>query len=196
MPNVLAKLGADVLGVNPYASTGGIMAFDRWHQAEGVASVVRASGAHLGAVLDPDGEHLTLIDDEGHVLTDDESLFAMVSLVGGHLLGDQIAVPISTSRIIEQLAAENGVKIRYTKISTAALMDAACDPGVGFAAERRRRVHPAGLPAGLRRRGHARQVARAARQGRRARCRRSWPRHRGRTWCTTPSSRRGTARAW
>jgi mannose-1-phosphate guanylyltransferase/phosphomannomutase len=85
-------------------------------------------------VLDPDGEHLTLIDDEGHVLTDDESLFAMVSLVGGHLLGDQIAVPISTSRIIEQLAAENGVKIRYTKTSTAALMDAACDPGVGFAA--------------------------------------------------------------
>ena len=134
MPNVLAKLNADVLGVNPYASTGGVMAFDRWHQAEGVASVVRASGAHLGAVLDPDGEHLTLIDDEGHVLTDDESLFAMVSLVGGHLLGDQIAVPISTSRVIEQLAAENGVKIRYTKTSTAALMDAACDPGVGFAA--------------------------------------------------------------
>ena len=28
-------------------------------------SLVRASGAHLGAVLDPDGEHLTLIDDDG-----------------------------------------------------------------------------------------------------------------------------------
>ena len=29
MPNVLAKLGADVLAVNPYASTAGILAFDR-----------------------------------------------------------------------------------------------------------------------------------------------------------------------
>ena len=28
MPNVLAKLGADVLAVNPYASTGGIINFD------------------------------------------------------------------------------------------------------------------------------------------------------------------------
>ena len=29
MPNVLAKLGADILGVNPYASTSGALAFDR-----------------------------------------------------------------------------------------------------------------------------------------------------------------------
>ena len=74
MPNVLAKLGADVLAVNPYASTAGrLIASTAAAAAERVAGLVRASGAHLGAVIDPDGERLTLIDDEGDVLTDTEA---------------------------------------------------------------------------------------------------------------------------
>ncbi len=134
MPNVLAKVGADVLGVNPYASTQGIIEFDRFEHAAQVASVVRASGAHVGAVLDPDGEHLTLIDDEGHILTDTEALLAMCSLVSGHLLGDQIALPVATTRLAEELVAPHGVSIRWTKTSTAALMSAATEERVGFAA--------------------------------------------------------------
>ena len=70
MPNVLAKLGADVLAVNPYASTSGRARLrPRRARRANVAGLVRASGAHLGAAIDPDGEHLTLIDDEGHVLS-------------------------------------------------------------------------------------------------------------------------------
>ena len=46
MPNVLAKLGADVLAVNPFASTAGVMSCDRDEHAASVASLVRASGAH------------------------------------------------------------------------------------------------------------------------------------------------------
>ena len=32
-------------------------------------------------MLDPDGERIILIDDEGHILTDEQALLAMVSLV-------------------------------------------------------------------------------------------------------------------
>ncbi len=134
MPNVLAKLGADVLGVNPYASTAGAMTFDRRAHADHVAGLVLAAGAKLGAVLDPDGEHLTLIDDEGRVLDDTTALLAMVSLVAGHMVGDRIALPVTVSRAAEDLVAAHGVSILYTKTSTAALMDAATSPGVGFAA--------------------------------------------------------------
>ncbi|CAN5514168.1 mannose-1-phosphate guanyltransferase [soil metagenome] len=134
MPNVLAKLGADVLGVNPYAATVGAMAFDRDHHAKEVAALVRASGAHLGAVLDPDGDRLTLIDDEGLVLDDTQSLLALVSLVSGHLVGDRIALPVSVTSAARALATEHGVTVLPTKTSTPALMDAATTPGVGFAA--------------------------------------------------------------
>jgi mannose-1-phosphate guanylyltransferase/phosphomannomutase len=134
MPNVLAKLGADVLGVNPYAATVGTIGFDRFEHAANVASVVRASGAHVGAVLDPDGEHLTLVDDEGHILTDTESLLAMCTLVSGHLLGDHVAVPVSTTRSVQDLVKPRGVTVLWTKTSTAALMAASSEERVGFAA--------------------------------------------------------------
>ena len=81
MPNVLSKLGAEVLSVNPYASTRQSLTFDRWEHAAQVSELVRASGAHLGAVIDTDGEYITLVDDTGHILTDDEGLMALLYLV-------------------------------------------------------------------------------------------------------------------
>ena len=134
MPNVLAKLGADILGINPYASTLGALNFERMAHATGVAAVVRASGAHLGAVLDPDGEHLTLIDDAGNILTDDQALLALLTLVSGHLVGDTVALPVTVTRQAEDIATAHGVRVRRTKVSTPALMVAASEPGVGFAA--------------------------------------------------------------
>ncbi|MBI2710219.1 MAG: NTP transferase domain-containing protein [Actinobacteria bacterium] len=134
MPNVLSQLGADVLGVNPYASTAGVMHFDRLVQAGSVGELVRASGAALGAVLNPDGEHLTLVDDRGRVLDDATALHAVLRLVAGHLLGDTVALPVNVSQVTERLVAPFGVRVRYTKTSTSALMEAATDPGVGFAA--------------------------------------------------------------
>ena len=48
MPNVLSKLGAEVLTVNPYASTRQALSFDRWRHAGEVGELVRAAGAQLG----------------------------------------------------------------------------------------------------------------------------------------------------
>ena len=114
MPNVLAKLGADVLAVNPFASTARRDAATTSHaHAERVAGLVRASGAHLGAVIDPDGERLTLIDDEGHVLTDTEALLALLELVcrpparrPGRPAGGDDAARRAT------VAARHGVKVQ------------------------------------------------------------------------------------
>ena len=73
MPNVLAKLEAEVLVVNPYANTASVLAFDRPAAAARVADLVRASGAHLGAVIDPGGEHVDVVDDQGQMLSDDQA---------------------------------------------------------------------------------------------------------------------------
>ena len=73
MPNVLSKLGRRRAGGQPVRLHRGGHGLRPGAHAEQVAELVRASGAHLGAVIDPDGEHLTLIDDEGHVLTDTEA---------------------------------------------------------------------------------------------------------------------------
>jgi len=134
MPTLLGKLGADVLAVNPYVSTAGRVAFDERQALERVAALVRTSGAHLGAVLDPDGERLRLVDDQGRVLTDVEALLGFVDLVSDHLVGDTIALPVNVTERARTIAQRHGAHVVATKVSTAALMAAATSPGVGFAA--------------------------------------------------------------
>jgi mannose-1-phosphate guanylyltransferase/phosphomannomutase len=151
MPSVLAKLGADVLAVNPFAATAGAAAFDAADHAGNLRNVVRSSGAQLGAVIDPDGEHITLIDDNGHVLTDDEALFVLVHLVCANAAPGErvkIAVPVAVSSLVERYAVEHGAEIVWTKLSTPHLMEVASSAGVAFAASQEGGyIFPAFLPA-------------------------------------------------
>jgi mannose-1-phosphate guanylyltransferase / phosphomannomutase len=148
MPNVLAKLGADVLAVNPYASTAGAAAFDRATHAAQVGDLVRASGAHLGAVLDPGGERLTMVDDSGHVLTDDQGLLALLTLVCAAEDKPNVALPVSVSQVAERICADAGAEIFWTKLSMPHLMEVARSAGVAFAASQEGGyIFPSFLPA-------------------------------------------------
>ena len=135
MPNVLSKLGADVLVVNPFASTKSMVSFDPAAAAARVAGIVCASGAHLGAVLDSDGERLTLIDNEGHVLSHVEASLAFIELVCDHLIGDRVAVPLNATSHVEAIAARHNKGTLFTKLGRSSLMAAATEPDVGFAAD-------------------------------------------------------------
>jgi mannose-1-phosphate guanylyltransferase/phosphomannomutase len=134
MPSVLSKLGAEVLAVNPYASTAGALAFDRWQHAARVGDLVRASGSHLGAVIDPNGEYITIVDDGGHVLSDNEALLALLSLVLSTNEKPRIAVPVAASQTVEEMCRQSGAEIVWTKLSTPALMEVACNGDITFAA--------------------------------------------------------------
>ena len=148
MPHVLSKVGADVLAVNPYASTAGSVAFDRWAHAARVADLVKASGAHLGAVIHGDGEHITLVDDSGHVLTDDEGLFTLLTLVVKAYDKPRVALPVSVGRVAEEICVEAGAEIEWTKLSTAHLMEISAGSDVQFASSQEGGyIFPSFLPA-------------------------------------------------
>ena len=134
MPNLLSKLDADVLVVNPYAQTPGAMTVDRSASAARVADLVRASGAHLGAVIDPDCEYLTIVDDEGTVLSNDQALLVLLRLVVETQPEPKVAMPVAVSMAAEQICAEAGVPVTFTKLSSAHLMEVAASGGVTFAA--------------------------------------------------------------
>ena len=135
MANVFSKLGAEVLAVNPYVSTQGVVEFDRDAHATQVGDLVRASAANLGAVIDPSGERLTLIDDRGHVLNPNEGLLAVLTLVRHRIEGDRVALPVSATMRAGEILGEAGVHVLATKTTASALMDASRAPGVGFAAD-------------------------------------------------------------
>ena len=134
MPNLLSKLGTEVLAVNPYVSTAGILAFDRQLHGEQVGGLVRTSGARLGAVLDPGGEQLTLIDDTGRLLDDTTTLLVLLTLLGEDLADREVALPVAVTMHAEALVERHGGRVRPTKLAPASIMEAAAAPEVVFAA--------------------------------------------------------------
>ncbi len=148
MPNVLAKLGAEVLSVNPYASTALATGFDLDVHAKRVAELVRASGAHLGAVIHPDGEKLTIVDDAGQILDDDSALFALLNLVCATTEHARVALPVSVGRGAQELCDRYGAEIVWTKLSASHLMEVASGENITFAASQEGGyIFPSFLPA-------------------------------------------------
>ncbi len=135
MPNVLAKMGAEVLSVNPFASTAAAAgaAEDVRRRTEDIGNLVRASGSDLGVVFDSDGETATFIDDRGEALTAERALLVLVSLVCRTRPDARLALPVSVSREAERIASAHGATITWTKLSAAQLMEVAGRGNIDFA---------------------------------------------------------------
>jgi mannose-1-phosphate guanylyltransferase/phosphomannomutase len=150
MPNVLPKIGASVLGVNPYATTAGVATAgeDLDTRLKTIGDLVRTSGSDLGFVFDAEGESATLVDDLGTTLNDEQALLALVSLVCETVPGAHIALPVSVSSVAERIAADAGATIVWTKLSSANLMEVAGGGGIDFAASQEGGyIWPSFLPA-------------------------------------------------
>ena len=134
MPNLLTKLGAEVLSVNPFTSTASatLIADSRDAQVARLADLVRVSGSDLGFVIDPDGEVATAVDDHGHVLTPQELLLGLVSLIGEAMPDASIAVPVNVTSAVERILGRPGAVVR-TNVWGAGLRDAAVSGEVAFA---------------------------------------------------------------
>jgi mannose-1-phosphate guanylyltransferase/phosphomannomutase len=135
MPNLLSKVKADVLSINPYAQTPGMISVDRVSSAARVVQSVRGSGADLGAVIDAGGEHLTLVDGTGRILTDDEALMVFLDLMTAGDEPVRVALPATVSYRAYQLCASRGAEIITTALSSSLLMEAAASGGVTYAAD-------------------------------------------------------------
>jgi mannose-1-phosphate guanylyltransferase/phosphomannomutase len=133
MPAVLAKIGADVLAVNPFAATRA-KEDDRSERLERIGELVRASASDLGMVIDPDGETGTVVDDAGHPLGTEQTLLALLTLVAEARPGARVALPVSVSKEAERIATERGAEIVWTKLSASNLMEVASSDRVDFAA--------------------------------------------------------------
>jgi mannose-1-phosphate guanylyltransferase/phosphomannomutase len=137
----LSKVGADVLSINPYAQTPGMIAVDRATSEARVADAVRGSGADLGAVIDAGGEHLTLIDGTGRVLSGDQAIMVFLDLLttesgaGSGAAPVRVVLPVTASDRAVALCAARGAEVRTSSLSLSGLMEAAAAGGVSFAAD-------------------------------------------------------------
>ncbi|MCA1727066.1 MAG: NTP transferase domain-containing protein [Actinobacteria bacterium] len=136
-PAVLGRAGADVLAVNAVLDEERVVmdVADQRRQIEAVAGLVRASGADLGAILDPTGERIRLVDDRARVLDPAVAMLAFADIVARMHDAPRFAAPVSVSSAFGEIARSAGGSIEWTRIAPAALMSAALESDVDMAAD-------------------------------------------------------------
>lgn len=139
MPVVLGRLGIESVSLNAFVDptrrhAGGP---PQSEQVKELADVVAALHANLGVVVNNPGERIWLIDELGTVLAGDELLACLVSLVM-RIVGEgcKVAVPVSATSAIEQLAFKYGATVIRTPVDARSLMEAAGrEPNLCFAGD-------------------------------------------------------------
>jgi mannose-1-phosphate guanylyltransferase / phosphomannomutase len=134
MPSLLTKLGAEVLAVNPFASTASATATAEVRDAQvaRLADLVRVSGSDLGFVIDPEGELAVVVDDTGHILEPEELLLSVVALIKEAIPGASVAVPVNATSAVEAILGSKDAVVR-TRLWGTGLMEAASARNVVFA---------------------------------------------------------------
>ena len=134
MPSLLTKLGAEVLAVNPFASTSSATSSAEVRDAQvgRLAELVRVSGSDLGFVIDPEGELAVVVDDRGHVLEPEELLLSVVTLIKEACPGAGVAVPVNVTNAVERILGSTAEVVR-TRLWGASLMETASARAVMFA---------------------------------------------------------------
>lgn len=147
MPNLLAKLGAEVFAINPFASTSGAADFDPLRNGKVVGDLVTSAGAGLGVMFSAGGQLLIVVDDAGRMLEHTQLVLALIELRGS-LEGARVALPVSMTSKATELVESRGGSVLLTQTSGAAIMGAASEPFVCLAADSSGRfVVPGFMPA-------------------------------------------------
>jgi phosphomannomutase len=99
-----------------------------------VSPLVRADGAHIGFALDPDSDRLALIDDNGRYIGEELTL-ALAARFRLNKERGPVVVNMSTSRVVEDVAARFGCAFHRSAVGEANVADKMLEVGAVFGGE-------------------------------------------------------------
>jgi mannose-1-phosphate guanylyltransferase/phosphomannomutase len=143
LPAVLGRLNCEVIALNANldATKTTKSAGEFKKCLNQLSSIVRSLDADIGIHLDSGGEKVFLVDDTGDIMDGETALNLITLLVLKTMKSagrkGAIAVPVTASRAIEQMARTYGFETRRTKMSPRGLMEAAAAEDVVFVGEER-----------------------------------------------------------
>lgn len=97
-------------------------------------ALVRRAGAHIGFATDPDVDRLALVSDEGKAIGEDYTLALATRVVLRHRTG-AVVTNLSTSRIVDDMAAERGVSVSRAPVGEVNVALAMRDAGAVIGGE-------------------------------------------------------------
>lgn len=137
LPVLFGKMGVEVVALNAYLDERKITKSEEEYQEalKTLAEIVVSLKCQAGFMLDAGAEKLFLVDDRGKVLSGDESLACLAYLVLKAKPGSAIAVPVTASSVLEEIASSFKGKVIYTKTSSSSMMLEAKKKSVAFVGE-------------------------------------------------------------
>jgi mannose-1-phosphate guanylyltransferase/phosphomannomutase len=139
LPTLLARIGIDVLTVNnrldDTAPTETLS--EHMRALERLGELVASSRAAFGVRFDPVGERISLVDERGVIVHDDRALLVLMDLVAAERHTGRIALPVTTTRVAEDVARFHRVGIHWAPTSPDELTKAAAASDVIFAGDGR-----------------------------------------------------------
>jgi mannose-1-phosphate guanylyltransferase/phosphomannomutase len=139
LPPLLGRLAVDVLAVNnrlDETSPTETLA-EHMRDLERLGDLVASSRAAFGVRFDPVGERIFLVNERGELISDDRALLVVLDLIAAERNSGCIALPVTTTRVGEQVARFHGARVQWTATSPDELTAAAAHPDVIFAGDGR-----------------------------------------------------------
>jgi mannose-1-phosphate guanylyltransferase/phosphomannomutase len=139
LPALLGRIGVDVLTVNnrldeasPTQSLAQLRA-----GMQRLAELVASSRAAFGVRFDQVGERIQVVDDRGAMVSEDRALLVVLDLIAAERHGGRVALPVTTTRVAEQVCRFHGVQVTWTPTSLHGLTAATAADDVIFGADGR-----------------------------------------------------------
>ncbi|RCG26805.1 mannose-1-phosphate guanyltransferase [Sphaerisporangium album] len=139
LPSLLGRVGVDVLTVNNRLddSSPTETLAERRRDLQRLAELVGSSRAAFGVRFDPVGERISLVDEMGQLISEERAQLVVLDLVAAERRGGRVALPVTTTRVAEQVCRFHGAQVQWTSTALDALTSAAADPELIFAADGR-----------------------------------------------------------
>lgn len=139
LPRLLGRAGIEVLTVNAVLddlSPTETLA-ERRRDLQRLSELVSSSRAAFGVRFDPVGERVALVDEMGQFISEERALLVVLDLVAAERRAGRVALPVTTTRVAEQVCRFHGVQVQWTSTAVDALTAAAGGPGMIFAGDGR-----------------------------------------------------------
>jgi mannose-1-phosphate guanylyltransferase/phosphomannomutase len=136
-PTILGELGVEVIALNAYIDAEKITKSKEEfeYSLNQLSDIVMTLKADVGFLLDNGAEKVFLVDERGKIMNNDLAMLVMAYLVMSTYKKGTIAVPVTVSSVIDELAQKFNFKIIRTGTSPRNIMKAAKEKDVIFVAD-------------------------------------------------------------
>ncbi|MDZ7374641.1 MAG: sugar phosphate nucleotidyltransferase [candidate division KSB1 bacterium] len=137
LPQILGALQCNAISLNAFADPTHLTRSreDFARALAQLATIVTSVGADVGLLLDAGAEKIFLVDEKGRYIDSDRLLVLVTYLVLQQMGVKRIAVPVTVSSQVEQLAQQHGVEVVRTPYDSRALIESCLAGGVQFAGD-------------------------------------------------------------